>query len=298
MGKNFLHSAFVHIKSGARLRVSAFVRPWHRPGHALAALSLWWLPICAFGGVELEANGGLHVAVLLYHRFAAVATNAMTVTPSTFESQLSYLKSHGYAVIPLRELVAYRLGKGPPPAKCSVALVADDDHRSIYTEMFPLARRYRVPVTLFVYPSAISNASYAMTWEQLREMKASGLFDVQSQTYWHPNFKAEKRRRLPPDYERFVETQLVRSKETLEARLGGAVDMLAWPFGIYDDELVRLARKAGYVAGFTLERRHVGASDNPMAMPRYLVTESLRGDNFVRMLDRGCVPASIKRSAP
>ena len=39
-------------------------------------------------------------------------------------------------------------------------------------------KQYRVPVTLFTYPSAISNARYAMTWAQLRELKATGLFDI------------------------------------------------------------------------------------------------------------------------
>jgi peptidoglycan/xylan/chitin deacetylase (PgdA/CDA1 family) len=261
-----------------------FRRSIGRVARLLAALSLCWLPVCAFGHPESRLDGGPRVPILLYHRFAALVTNPMTVTPSTFAAQLHYLKSHGYAVIPLEELVAYRLGKGPPPGKCSVVLAADDDHRSVYAEMFPLVRRYQVPVTLFIYPSAISNASYGMTWEQLREMKDSRLVDVQSQTYWHPNFKQERRRRSPADYEQFVKMQLVRSKQALEQRLGGTVDMLSWPFGIYDDELIRLARQAGYVAGFTLERRPVAESDNPMAMPRYIVTEGLGVDGFARLL--------------
>jgi hypothetical protein len=33
--------------------------------------------------------------------------------------------------------------------------------------------------------------------------------------------------------------------------------MLAWPFGIYDDDLIATASQSGYVAGFTLDRRPV-----------------------------------------
>ena len=36
------------------------------------------------------------------------------------------------------------------------------------------------------------------TWAQLAEMKASGLVDIQSHTFWHPNFNVEKKR-LAPD---------------------------------------------------------------------------------------------------
>ena len=89
-----------------------------------------------------------------------------------------------------------------------MVITDDDAHRSVFTEMFPLVMRYHVPVTLFVYPSAISNASYAMTWEQLRQVEQTGLFDIQSHTFWHPNFKVEKRRLAPAEYEQLVDSQL------------------------------------------------------------------------------------------
>jgi peptidoglycan/xylan/chitin deacetylase (PgdA/CDA1 family) len=73
-------------------------------------------------------------------------------------------------------------------------ITADDGHESVFTEMAPLVREYGVPVTLFIYPSAISNAPYAMTWEQLAALDRTGLFGIESHTYWHPNFKTEKRR--------------------------------------------------------------------------------------------------------
>jgi peptidoglycan/xylan/chitin deacetylase (PgdA/CDA1 family) len=146
--------------------------------------------------------------------------------------------------------------------------------------MFPIIKRDKIPVTLFIYPSAISNAAYAMTWPQLAEMAQSGLVDIQSHTYWHPNFKIEARRLNPAAYERFVAMQLTRSKETLIAHLGVTVDMLAWPFGIYDADLERAAERAGYVAGFTLDRRSLRPGDDLLALPRYLVTDLDRGARF------------------
>jgi peptidoglycan/xylan/chitin deacetylase (PgdA/CDA1 family) len=44
-----------------------------------------------------------------------------------------------------------------------VAITVDDGHLSVYTELYPLILKHRPPVTLFIYPSAISNASYALT---------------------------------------------------------------------------------------------------------------------------------------
>ncbi len=226
------------------------------------------------------AQGSVQVPILLYHRFGPVATDSMTVTTSLFESQLRYLKDNGYEVIPLKELVDYYLGKRQAPRPHSVAICADDGHISVYREMFPLVRKYRIPVALFIYPSAISNASYAMTWSQLRELKETGLFEFQSHTFWHPNFKKDKKRLTPAEYEELIAMQLKKSKEKLEKELKVRVNMLGWPFGIYDDDLIRKAKEAGYIATFTMERHPAGPRDNVMALPRYLMTN---GDGAKRL---------------
>lgn len=220
------------------------------------------------------------VPILLYHRFGPYVADGMTVTTSTFESHLQHLKDHGYTVIPLRHLVDHYLGKRPSLPARSLVITVDDGHKSVYTEMFPLLRKYHAPVTLFLYPSAISNASYAMTWNQLREIKETDLFDFQSHTFWHPNFKEERKRLKPAEYEDFVEKQFKKSRERLQREFDIKVDMLAWPFGIYDEWLIRKGIEAGYVAGFTMERRPASPSDNMMALPRYLIV----GNNSIRTL--------------
>ncbi|MBF0558460.1 MAG: polysaccharide deacetylase family protein [Nitrospirae bacterium] len=209
----------------------------------------------------------------------------MTVTTAVLESHLKYLKDNGYNVIPLAQLVDYYRGKVPVPLPPkAVVIVADDGHKSVYTDMFPLVKKFRVPVTLFLYPSAISNASYAMTWEQVKVLKKTGLFDMQGHTYWHPNFKIEKKRLSSGEYEKFVDMQLKKSKEKLEKELGSAINMLAWPFGIYDDRLVQKAADAGYVAAFTIERRSTAATDKLMTLPRFLMTNKDSGKAFAAIV--------------
>ena len=240
----------------------------------------WLQP--AYGGPDTKTV--VSVPILLYHRFGPVVADSMTITTPVFESHLKYLRDNGYTVIPLRQLVDYLLKKGAPLPPGAVVIVADDGHESVYTDMLPLIRKYHVPVTLFIYPSAISNASYAMTWEQLRELKKSGLVDFQSHSYWHPNFKKDKKKMTPAEYEKSVQMQLRKSREKLEKELNVKVDMLAWPFGIYDDELVRKAAESGYAAAFTIERRNAGNADNVMTLPRYLLIDADREKAFESLL--------------
>jgi peptidoglycan/xylan/chitin deacetylase (PgdA/CDA1 family) len=165
-----------------------------------------------------------------------------------------------------------------------VVITADDGHRSVYERMLPLLKKYGYPATLFIYPSAISNADYALTWAQLRELKASGLIDIQSHTYWHPNFIKEKRALAPEAYAKLVDTQLIRSREKLERETGGTITLLAWTFGLYDGDLMKRASELGYEAAFTIERRHARPGDDLMALPRYLVTDLDGGERFGRLL--------------
>jgi peptidoglycan/xylan/chitin deacetylase (PgdA/CDA1 family) len=228
----------------------------------------------------------VEASILAYHRFGPVVHDSMTVRTATFRTQLEYMKQHGYPIIPLQALVSYLLGHGPAPPARAVVITVDDGHASVFTEMLPLVGEYRVPVTLFIYPSAISNASYAMKWQQLAELSRTGLFDIQSHTYWHPNFKTERRRLSPDAYRSFVTMQFTKPRTVLRDKLGVDAKMLAWPFGIYDDDLIATASQSGYVAGFTLDRRPVTPRERMMALPRFLVLDSDSGRAFAAMLPR------------
>ena len=239
------------------------------------------------------AAESFRVPILLYHRFGATVADGMTITTPVFEAQMKYLHDNGYTVIPLHQLVDYYRKKAPAPKPKSVVIVEDDAHKSVYSDMLPIIKKYRYPVTIFTYPSAISNAKSALTWDQLRELTKTGLFEVQSHTYWHPNFKKERRKLSKAALESLVMTQLKKSKARLESELGIKVDMLAWPFGIYDDYLLGKAAEAGYTATFTIERRHATAADSVMKLPRYLLVNADSGKAFVQLLEGNAVKRNV-----
>lgn len=237
------------------------------------------LPVLA-----IAENPKVNVPILLYHRFGPTVADGMTIRTPVFEEHLKYLRDNGYKVIPLRKLVDWYQKKGPAPAPKSVVIVEDDAHKTVYSDMYPLAKKYNVPVTVFIYPSAVSNAKYAMTWDQLRELKKSGLFDFQSHTYWHPNFKRERKKLKPADFDKLVSSQFIKAKDKIAKELGVTVDMLAWPFGIYDDDLLKRAAASGYTATFTIERHHATSADSAMKLPRYLLIDADNGKNFAAIL--------------
>jgi len=249
-------------------------------------VALILLALC-FSGAMSSAAEDVSVPVLCYHRFGPTKADGMTVTTKVFAAQMKWLQDNGYTVIPMRTLVNYLRGQGPPPPPKSVVLSADDAHKTVYSDMWPVVRKYNMPVTLFIYPSCVSNphAPYAMSWEQLKELQKTGLFDMQSHTFWHPNFKKDKKKLKPEEYQKLVNTQLTKSKAILEKKFGTPVDLLAWPFGIYDDELEKKASEAGYVVAFSIDRRHAGKSESLTAQPRYLMTNGDGTKNFAAIIE-------------
>jgi peptidoglycan/xylan/chitin deacetylase (PgdA/CDA1 family) len=242
------------------------------------------LLVFCFWGVIAVADTKSSVPILTYHRFDPSVPGSMTINTAKFEEQLKWLKDNGYTVIPLKTLVSYLQGTGPAPSEKSVVITADDGHESVYAYMFPLIRKYNIPVTLFIYPSAISNASYAMTWKQLEELQKTGLFDIQGHTYWHPNFKHEKKKLSLDEYQKFVDIQLNKSKGILEKKIGTPVTLLAWPFGIYDEYLEKEAVKAGYTMAFSIDARRASKSEKSMEQPRYMIVNQYSIKDFAAII--------------
>lgn len=231
------------------------------------------------------ANPSINIPILCYHNFNPTVPGSMNLRPQKFEAQLKWLKANGFTVIPLQQAIEYLQGKRVAlPAK-PVVITADDGWKSVYQYMLPLVKKYKIPVTLFIYPQTISQGKNAMTWEQLKELQNTGLFDIQGHTYWHPNFKKEKRKRTPTNYEKFVKNQLLISKEILEKKLGTKVTLLAWPFGIYNDYLEQEAKNAGYVMAFSIDARHANKQYRAMAQPRFMIIEDQTMQTFAAMMN-------------
>lgn len=231
------------------------------------------------------ASATSKIPVLCYHRFGSEVADSMTIKTSAFAEQLAWLKKSGYTVIPLDTAMRYVKGERVTLPKNPVVITVDDGHKSVYSDMAPLVKKYKIPVTLFVYPSAISNAAYAMTWEQLRELESTKFFRVESHTYWHPNFNHEKKKLSSQEYAAFVDKQLAGAKKKLEERMGHEVKYLAWVFGIYDDELEKKAAQSGYAAALTIDRAHAVAGKKMTSQPRYMIVSKHDIKAFERMVN-------------
>ena len=224
-------------------------------------------------------------SILLYHRFRPSFTNFTTVTNEHFENQIVWLKEHGFNFVKLSVIVdAIREGRQPPTK--SVAITVDDGHFTQYEYMYPILRKYQVPATLFIYTDAISSKPMpnAISWDQLKEMEASGLIDIQAHSLSHPDFEQKRKSLSRDEFNAFAMTQLTKSRDILEDRLGHKISYFAWPYGSFDRALEKLAEQAGYIAAFGTEGEQVQTQSNLFALPRFHVMNDVTGDRMASIV--------------
>lgn len=235
-----------------------------------------------------------NIPILVYHNFNPVKPGSMNLKPSVVEEQFKWIKDNGYTVIPLKDAVAYLQGKKDSLPPKSVVITADDGWESDYKYFYPIVKKFNYPVTLFIYPETISTGKNALTWEQLKELQQTGLFDIQDHTYDHPNFKHSKKQKSPEAYAKYVKFQLENSKKVLEEKLGTKVSYLAWPFGIYDAYLEKAAADAGYEMAFSIDARSANRNFRPMAQPRFMIVETQNMKTFAGIVKGANVKSPIK----
>jgi len=109
------------------------------------------------------------------------------VTRDWLEPRLQYLVENGYRTVTCDQ-IARLVVDGVRPGAPAVALTFDDAWESVWSVALPLLKQYSLRAVLFAIPARIAatpGETPFVTWTQLREIHASGVFDVQSHTRSH-----------------------------------------------------------------------------------------------------------------
>ena len=219
-----------------------------------------------------ENIGGLYedgvqvVPILCYHRFADTCDSNLCISTQSFISQLEYLKQNGFQVITLAQLNDFLEYKKAIPAK-SVVITMDDAYRSIYDIAFPLLKKYGYRATLFVYTDFVQATSIAMTWDQLREMKADG-FEIGSHSITHADLTLKKDDETDEGFQVRIRHELVESKKIIDKNLNQNTLFFAYPYGSYNQLTVQLSQETGYKLGLGIQNGSNPFFADPLTLKR------------------------------
>jgi peptidoglycan/xylan/chitin deacetylase (PgdA/CDA1 family) len=198
----------------------------------------------------------METPILAYHRIVKdcqpMDRGRLAIPVAQFGRQMRYLHEQGYSCLPLIDLikplkhVSSRLKKG-------FVLTFDDGYLDFLMEAYPILSLYEFTATVFLVTDRVGmNSNWGtalgiplMNWEQIRELSHRGI-SFGSHTCTHPQLS-----QLPDEQ---IRIELMRSKEKLEMMLSKDIRLFAYPFGITDERIQRMAMEAGYEAACGVNR--------------------------------------------
>jgi peptidoglycan/xylan/chitin deacetylase (PgdA/CDA1 family) len=246
----------------------------------------------AVPGVNLLNSEDLNIPILMYHHISTTdgipATDAtaigLRVGPKVFEKQMEKLKAKGYNTISSQQIVDYQYKSVPLP-KNPILLTFDDGYKDNFINAFPVLKKLGLKGEFAIITNVIGEGEY-MSWDDAKIMKEAGMY-FSSHTFFHcylagvdsaatkingyktylktPIAAIEKEDDNCPNINfggaldsSQVRGELKKSKKTLKEKLGVDAVSVVYPFGNYNDDVMRIAKEEGYFYGMTVEGQNNG----------------------------------------
>lgn len=243
--------------------------------------------------------------VLCYHKVERRHELGVTrISPKRFAKQIERLAGAGWTTIGLSEVIACAIGDRVA-APSELAITFDDGYRGLREHAFPVLEAVGFRSTCFVitdYAGKLNRWDVAyggrrfahLAWRDMRAWQGRGV-EFASHTATHP--------RLTRISESMVSDEMTRSRRAIVEALGVETPAVSYPFGAGGEREERIAREAGYGAGFGIARGWSGSAMSIARAPVYLwapmmpVVGVLRGaERAAGFLANGCaVGTSIIR---
>lgn len=194
-------------------------------------------------------SGTTTIPILVYHKISTPsllpqskknkARDRFSVQSVVFESQMQLIENEGYTPLTIQELINAKMSGTLPPKP--IAVTFDDGWRSQYNNALPVLTKYKIPATFYIYTGVIGSPAY-MTWDNLHTL-VNLKMEIAGHTKSHPHLTKTNPSKL--------DEELVQSKQVLEKNLRVHVSDFAYPYGNYNDAIIKAVMEAGYTSGRT-----------------------------------------------
>lgn len=233
--------------------------------------------------MEPVVNKEARVAILGYHDFTdGVSSGDMVLNVDDFRRQMQAIVDAKLPVISMRQFLDWKQGKGDIPSEC-VMITIDDGWKATHTLALGVLKEFGFPFTVFLYKNYINVGGRSLTHQEVREIAASG-GTISSHSVSHQNLSGSK-----SSNDAWLREELEESYRFLEKTYGdtgAVVKTFAYPYGIYNQRVLEIAKEFGYEACFTVNGKKTAWDTEDLEIGRYVVHGTTLA-NFDPALDFG-----------
>jgi peptidoglycan/xylan/chitin deacetylase (PgdA/CDA1 family) len=217
-----------------------------------------------------EINKSASVSILGYHDVRERGGSPMLIAGSKFRQQMQAIKDSQIPVIPLADVMAWKRGeKNIPPE--SIVITFDDGWEGVYEHAYPVLKEFDFPFTVYLYKKYVNIGGRSMTWDQVRDMMRNGC-EIGSHSVSHESLKKKPKAGMSDaDYRAWVLAELKDSREFLEQNLKIKITSFAYPYGVFDDEIMNTGLQIGYESLVTVNGQKVGFDTLNGKLGRYII---------------------------
>ena len=222
------------------------------------------------------------VPILTYHNLGEQAKGRLVLAAASFREQMRYLKTNGYRVVSLAEFVEFtRLNRQLPQR--AVVLTFDDGYRAFKDHAYPVLKELGFTATLFIYTDWVGAGRGSLSWADLRELSAAGM-DIQAHSKTHADLRRAQGE-TEAQYARRMQAELEQPQELFNRNLGRRSQILAYPYGRWEEGLLPKVKEHGYIAAFSVRRQGNASFVRSLAGHRSQIYSEMTLDDFVKNLN-------------
>nr|WP_320016768.1 polysaccharide deacetylase family protein [uncultured Desulfobacter sp.] len=237
----------------------------HSPGSA----AFITIPMKEMNKGGLFANGYQTVPILCYHRFVPNDLSPLNTPPGIFRQHLTFLKDNGFRTISPDMLLDFLKFRRQIPKKAIIVTI-DDGFKSGLKTAAPILLEFGFSAVFFVYTDYIGVSDDALTWTDLRLLKADGFY-IGSHSTSHSDLSRRLEEETNDEYRKRLYKEIVVSKQTIDRKLNQNTIIFSFPYGRYNKDVMALSRKAGYEMAVTVDRGGNPFFSNPLALKRDMI---------------------------
>jgi peptidoglycan/xylan/chitin deacetylase (PgdA/CDA1 family) len=220
--------------------------------------------------------------VLNYHRIGTIeecreSSEVVCIESSVFTEQMDYLLEKDFYFASLDEIVRHVKGELNLPKK-TVAVTFDDGFQDNFKYAYQVLSERNIKATIFIntafvgktlpyrdtfwQPSSATKGGMLykfLSWEEIEIMNGHGI-EFEPHTHTHVNLTAVS--------ELQAEEEISISKDIIEKRLGKIARHFSYPYGIYNDRIMKLVEKNGFDAAWAVANENIAKGLNLYNLPR------------------------------
>ena len=255
------------------------------------------LLLCPAQAAEAERET-VALPIVMYHHIAQNSEqwNDYVISPAEFESDLLWLREHGYETVSVAELLAWEAGEFSLPEKACM-ITFDDGFESTAAYAEPLLKQYGFRGVVAVIGSVCEKFSELdehdpelsnMSWADAKALAERGVIEVQCHTWdmhalWPRNGCSKKSSESVENYRWLLSRDLSSFLSACRENAVPLTPSIAYPYGAYCRETTEAVRDFGFLAAFTCTEkinRLTGAGEELYDLGRYNRPHGVSSEKF------------------